>query len=146
MHFFPVWLRHGIAMVVPVVKNPPAYAGDTRVVGLIPGLGRSSGVGNGNALQDSCLKNSMGRGAWRWGHRKTWLSMHARKIEKSPIYFCNLGMKWIPGIDSGCLHFIESVMLAFLWTESQGVVKSPEELLQTLLVPSQPWLNDNPLL
>ena len=33
-----------------VVENPPANAGDTRDVGLIPGLGRSSGVGKGNPL------------------------------------------------------------------------------------------------
>ena len=32
------------------VKNPPASAGDLRDVGLIPGLGRSSGEGNGNPL------------------------------------------------------------------------------------------------
>ena len=30
----------------------------------IPGLGRSPGEGNGNPLQDSCLENSMDRGAW----------------------------------------------------------------------------------
>ena len=35
-----------------VVKNPPINAGD---LGLIPGLGRSLGEGNGNQLQDSCL-------------------------------------------------------------------------------------------
>ena len=33
--------------------------------GLIPGLGRSPGEGNGNALQYSCLENPMDRGAWR---------------------------------------------------------------------------------
>ena len=33
-------------------------------VGLIPGLGRSPGEGNGNPLQYSCLENSMDRGAW----------------------------------------------------------------------------------
>ena len=48
-----------------VVKNPPAKAGDTRDVGLIPELGRSPGEGNGNLLQYSCLENSMHRGAWR---------------------------------------------------------------------------------
>ena len=48
-----------------VVKNPPANAGDTGDVGLIPGLGRSLGVGNGNPLQYSCLENSMGSGAWQ---------------------------------------------------------------------------------
>ena len=43
------------------VKNPPANAGD---VGSIPGLRRSSGGGNGNQLQYSCLENPMDRGAW----------------------------------------------------------------------------------
>ena len=32
--------------------------------GLIPGLGRSPGEGNGNPLQYSCLENPMDRGAW----------------------------------------------------------------------------------
>jgi len=36
-------------------------AGD---LGSIPGLGRSSGEGNGNPLQDYCLENPMDRGAW----------------------------------------------------------------------------------
>ena len=59
-----------------------ANAGD---LGLIPGLGRSSGGGHGNPLQDSCLENPMDRGAW-WATvhvltksqtRLKWLSMHA---------------------------------------------------------------------
>ena len=45
-------------------KAMPANAGSTRDMGLIPALGRSHGVGNGNPLQYSCLENSMGRGAW----------------------------------------------------------------------------------
>ena len=32
--------------------------------GLIPGSGRSSGEGNGNPLQYSCLKNPIGGEAW----------------------------------------------------------------------------------
>ena len=47
-----------------MVENPSANAGDTEDAGLIPGSGRSPGVGNGNPLQYSCLKNSMDRGAW----------------------------------------------------------------------------------
>ena len=39
--------------------------GDVIDVGLIPGLGRSLGKGNGNPLQYSCLENPMDRGAWR---------------------------------------------------------------------------------
>ena len=34
--------------MVPVVKNPPANAGDTRDAGSVPGLGRSHGGGHGN--------------------------------------------------------------------------------------------------
>ena len=56
-----------------VIKNPPANAGDTGVVGLIPGLGRCPGEGNGNPLLYSCYRNLMKRRAW-WatvygGHR-----------------------------------------------------------------------------
>ena len=49
---------------VLVVKNPPANPGDLGDVGSIPGLGRSPGGGNGNALQYSCLEISMDSGAW----------------------------------------------------------------------------------
>ena len=48
-----------------MVKNLPANAGDARDMDSSPGLGRSSGIGNGNSLQYSCLENSMDRGA-RW--------------------------------------------------------------------------------
>ena len=44
-----------------VVRNLPANAGD---MGLIPGLGRSPGGGNGNPLQYSCLGNSLEGGVW----------------------------------------------------------------------------------
>ena len=52
-----------------VVKNPPAYAGDTKGLGLISGSGRSSGGGNGNSLHCSCLENSRDSGAW-------WATVH----------------------------------------------------------------------
>jgi len=46
---------------LPSGKESASNAGDR---GLIPGSGRSSGEGNGNPLQYSCLENSMDRGAW----------------------------------------------------------------------------------
>ena len=52
-----------------VVKNLPASAGDAGGLGLIPGSGRSPGVGNGNPLPYSCLENPMDRGAW-------WAAVH----------------------------------------------------------------------
>ena len=48
------------SQVAPVVKNPPANAGDT---GSIPGSGRSLGKGNGNPPQYFCLVNPMDKGA-----------------------------------------------------------------------------------
>ena len=64
-----------------VVKNLPANAGDTREADSIPGSGRSTGEGNGNLLQYSCLENPMDRGAlWATVHgvAKSWtrLSTH----------------------------------------------------------------------
>ena len=57
-------------------KESSYNAGDP---GLIPGLGRCPGQGNGNPLQYSCLENSMDRGAWRATvhgvvKSQTWLS------------------------------------------------------------------------
>ena len=43
-------------------KESACSIGDS---GSIPGLGRSPGEGNGSPPQDSCLENSMDRGAWR---------------------------------------------------------------------------------
>ena len=43
-------------------KESACNAGDP---GLIPGSGRTSGEGNGNPLQYSCLENPMDGGAWR---------------------------------------------------------------------------------
>ena len=49
-----------------VGKKSTCDAGDP---GLIPGLGRYPGEGNGNPLQYSCLENSIHRGAW-------WATVH----------------------------------------------------------------------
>ena len=69
------------------VKAFACNAGD---LGLIPGSGRSSGEGNGNPLQYSCLENAMDGGAWwtvvhrsqRVGH--DW----ATSLSLSLIKFC----------------------------------------------------------
>ena len=55
-------------------------------VGSIPELGRSPGEGSGYPLQNSCLENSMDRGAWQatvHGATKSWtrlsdLNIHIR--------------------------------------------------------------------
>ena len=49
-----------------VGKESACSAGD---LGLIPGLGRSSGKGNGKPLQYPCIENPMDRGTW-------WAAVH----------------------------------------------------------------------
>ena len=46
-------------------KESTCNAGNTGDVGLIPGLGRWPGGGNGNPLQYCCLRNPMDRGTWQ---------------------------------------------------------------------------------
>ena len=56
-------------------KESACKAGDMGDVGLILGSGRSSGGGNGNPFQYSCLENPMDGGAWRaavHGVAKSW--------------------------------------------------------------------------
>ena len=55
--------------VAQVVKKPAANAGDVRDMGLIPGLGRTTGGGHGDPVQYSCLKNPTDRGA-------SWATVH----------------------------------------------------------------------
>ena len=55
--------------VLPGSSDGKASAYNAGDPGSIPGLGRSSGEGNGNPLQYSCLENPMDRGAW-------WATVH----------------------------------------------------------------------
>ena len=48
-------------------KASACNAGD---LGLISGLGRSPGEGNGNPLQYSCLENPTDRGYSSWGQKE----------------------------------------------------------------------------
>ena len=93
----------GASQVALVVKNSSASAGDLRVVGSVPGSGRSPGGGHGNLLQYSCLENPMDRGAW-WAavHRVTqsWtqlklLSMHAKKQPTNISLFLHDSKQWM---------------------------------------------------
>ena len=52
-----------------LVDNMPDNAGDIGDAGLIPGMERFPGGGNGNLLQYSCLENPVDRGAW-------WTTVH----------------------------------------------------------------------
>ena len=98
----------------PVVKNPPANAGDASS---IPGSRKSSGEGYGNPFQYSCLENPKDRGAW-WAivHRVTksqtqlkrlGTHMHAlfypcSRIFKNQFFLVAVGLHWCaPAFSSG---------------------------------------------
>ena len=70
---FPSLLEHSIPQEGfpdgSISEESTCSAGYRRDVGLIPGSGRSSGGGNGNPLQYSCLENAMDTGAW-------WVTIH----------------------------------------------------------------------
>ena len=66
-------------MVLVIKKNSHANAGNIRDPGLIPGLGRCPGEGNGNQLWYSHLESPIDRGAW-WailhGVTKSWTQLN----------------------------------------------------------------------
>ena len=66
-----------------MVKHLVYNAGD---LGSIPGSGRSSGEGNGNPLQYSCLENPMDGGAW-------WATVHG--VSKSRTRLSNFTFTFI---------------------------------------------------
>ena len=72
--YVPGLTRFTLVAEFTQVKNSPEDAGDTRHVGLIPGLGRSPGEGHGNTVQYSCLENPHGQrslaGYSSWGHKQ----------------------------------------------------------------------------
>ena len=61
-HFLLVWTS-------PVAQTVKRLAYNAGQRGSIPGLGRSSGEGNGKPFQYSCLENPVDRGAW-------WATVH----------------------------------------------------------------------
>ena len=79
-----------------------------------PWSGRSSGVGNHNLLQYSCLENSMDRGAWRATvhgvtERWTWLSTHNTHTSLLQLCPCCL-----PGLELR-LHTPDNTAVSLLY-------------------------------
>ena len=102
-------------------QESACQAGDS---GLIPGLGRSPGGGDGHPLQCSCLENPMDRGAWwapvhgvakSWTRLSDWTATAAwfphsggrmsalvsRFVLPSPVCWCNKTLQ--PGLNNRTL-------------------------------------------
>ena len=82
------------SLVAQMIKKSACNAGD---LGSVPGLGRSSGEGNSNPLQHSCLENSMAKGTWQATvHGVTQLKgLSAGTLVAECIKFCGLALKKI---------------------------------------------------
>ena len=84
------------SLVVQLVKNPPAYAGD---LGTVSELGRSPGEGKGYSLQYSGLENSMDYIVHVVAKSRTWLShfhssyrtTHNKRTGKAWKIYCQMG-------------------------------------------------------
>ena len=80
------------SQVVLVVKNLPANAGDARDADLIPGWGRSPGVGNGTPLQYSCLEKFHRQrhlaGYSLWGCKELNTTEHSQ--QPAPNHMCHV--------------------------------------------------------
>ena len=83
----------------------PIIAGDLTDVVLIPGLGRSSGEGNGNPLQYARVENPMAREAW-------WATAHS--VTKSQIWLRWLSTYVFPG-GSMVKNLLSNPMLVRYW-------------------------------
>ena len=99
---------------------------NARVLGLIPGLGRFPGGGNGYPLQYSCLESPMDRGAWHaavHGVTKswTWLSdFH---------YVCFSGSIDVPFIRLRKFTSISSLPRVLIWILLNAFSVSAEMIL-----------------
>ena len=77
------------SQVALVVKNPPANAGAARDMSLIPGSGRSPGVGSGSPMQRFfCLENSIDKGAWQESN----MTQHKKMRIATTCPLTNLGI------------------------------------------------------
>ena len=122
----PLGSGQGTTQVVPVVKNPPANARDTRDEGSTPGSGGSPGGGRG-PCQCSCLEKPVRRGAWRATvhgvaesqTRPRQLSTRGLKVRASsqpptsaPVFMISLGEAL------SCFPFLSLTLLrASLWLQ-----------------------------
>ena len=121
--------------VASLVAQSVCNVGD---LGSIPGLGRSPGEGNGNPLQNSCLENSMDRGAW-WCHKELdtteWFTFtfksHRIEITKDSVLTLKKQSKnknhflivreslgngnCCLGRESACLEFLGDPLLWIVW-------------------------------
>ena len=71
-----------------MIRNPPANAGDIRNADLIPGLGRSPGVGSGNQEVTPVFLSGKFHGQRRLSGYSPWASKELDTTEKLSTHTC----------------------------------------------------------
>ena len=119
------------------VKNLPAKAGD-RDVGLIPGLRRFPGGGNGNPIQYSRLEKSMDREAWwavvhgvlnSWTRLSNWTCMYTQNLQRMiKVLSLSFHSNAVGGAKnnkqtSPCCNISEKQMLRWKIQQSEGMAR-----------------------
>ena len=106
-----------MSMDFPGGSDGKASVYNVRDLGLIPGLGRFPGEGNGNPLQYSCLENPMDGGAWC-----RLLSMGSQGVGHDWATSLSLSrgglsefLKLKPNLETISWVFIFSIKMLFLW-------------------------------
>ena len=95
-----------------VSKESACNVGD---LGSIPGSGRSPGERNDNALQYSCLENSMDRGAW-------WLqSMGSQRVRPNTFTFSSL-FGWM-AFKNSLWHVVDCTLSVLLKVKYQNYLE-----------------------
>ena len=91
-------------------KESAFSAGDQ---GLILGSGRSSGEGNGNTLQYSCLKNPMDKGAW-------WAAVHGVAKSRTSVCGTELGLELRTQLKRDQIYFHRPLKVTKVLTVLKG--------------------------
>ena len=116
-----------------MVKNPPTSAGDMRDVGLIPGLGRSSGGGHGNhssivawrILWTEELGGLQSFGSHRVGHDCNDLAC-SHTCKNLPLIQENQvqSLGWEDPLEKGMTTHSSSLAWKIPWAEEPGRLRS----------------------
>ena len=111
---FPFLRFNPILMGFPGGSDGKEFACNAGDLGLMPGLGRSPGEGNGYPHQYSCLENPMDRGAW-------WATVHgSQRVSHNER-------------DSVRMHALTQPLKKRLWLSKSFLIKTPKYFMLTLI-------------
>ena len=126
-----------------VIKNLPANAGDASDMGSVSASRKSTGRGNGNPLQYSCLENFMERGAWQVtahgvAKSQTWLSdwAHTHTYPKTKLLQKVCPKTLILLIFLTVSHLLQTILFGLFMETHETLDKISHHLKLIFLLPN----------